>query len=176
MPELAPIASESINHQIATLRASGYSLREAAPIVGMDHTSIGKRANQPHVRKLIEDLAAKFAQENAAKILSIQSHAISATQDTWQDINSLKQAGLKLEAAQFATTNKDLLDAADKVVKRAAQSMGLNPSPAPSIFLQAVFQGPTNVILGDAIGLMLGQAARQLAPSDHDDGDIIDLD
>jgi hypothetical protein len=177
MPELAPIASESINQQLAILRASGMSLREIEPIVGIDHTSVSKRANQPHVRKLIEELSAKFAAENASKILSIQSNAVSASLDTWQDINSLKSSGLKQEAAEFATTNKDLLDAADKIVKRAAQSMGLNPSPAPSVFLQAVFNGPSHIILGDAMAQMLGQAARQLTtPDDPDDGDIIDLE
>jgi hypothetical protein len=177
MPACSVQASESINAQLAALKASGLSNYEIAPILNIHNGNVGKRANQPHVRKLIEELSAKFAAESAQRILDVQSKAIISAQDTWTDIVNLKTAGAKKEAAEYATLNKDLLDAADKVVKRAAQSMGLNPSPAPSVFLQAVFNGPANIILGDAMATMLGQAARQLTRGDDpDDGDIIDLD
>lgn len=165
-------AYDSLNLQIATLKANGISSRDAAPILGLDHSSICKRAKQPEVRKLIETLTAQFARENAAKILSIQANAIAATQDTWQDINILKSSGAKTEAAQFATLNKDLLEAGDKVVKRASQAMGLTPTAAPSIFLQQVFNGPSAVVLADSLTQLFGS---QLPAIEDQDEDIIDL-
>jgi hypothetical protein len=179
MPELAPALSQSIDYQIISLAASGASQREIGQAVGLAQPCVSKRAAKPDIRRQIEELSRQFAQDNAARIIDIQAKAIASTQDQWTEIRALQANGDtegRSLARKVATEAKDLLDAGDKIVKRAAQSMGLNPSPAPSVFLQAVFQGPANVILGDSMALMLGQAARQISQDDPDDGDIIDLE
>jgi hypothetical protein len=167
-----------VDSKIASLRACGLKLMEIEPLVGLDQTTISVHCRRPSVRALIEKLSSVFAQETVGTILQAHRDGIEAGANALTLIRSTQGEGDPdsiLESAKLATATKDLLETSDRMMKRSGQAMGLFPSPAQSIFLQQIFNGPSQIVLGDQVARILGQATRQIQLTEEDSqADIID--
>lgn len=171
-----PIPDNAMDVKIGTLRAQGASIRDISASVGLSINAVHHRVHKPDLKRFIQNLSEQLARQTGETLLENHRLALDAANRAWQEIARQETPE---DAAKLATANKDLLELADKKEKRAGQAMGIFASPTPSIFLQQIFTGPSQVVLSANVMQMFGNATRQIIqtqdPGDEED-DIIDLD
>ncbi len=134
--------SEHCRKQIAKNLATGRSLVETAKEAGVSPRTVYNYRQDGEVRAMIEE-----AQRRMAEAVPDIVEADLAVIRKARDIIEKDKGGLE--------DNKVLLELYRAISKRIGQSVGILPSPTPSIFVQQHFQTNNNLSLSPEVAAIL---------------------
>ncbi len=161
MPQsLTPIQTDNIGEHLG----SGHSERNTADILGVSRSSVSKYRKDPKIKAKIEAAQAKLA----GSVMDIVKTDLAIIKHTKDIINQpkLKKAGM------IKARDMGLLDLYTKVSKRVGQAIGIFNTPAPSLFIQNMYQdNRQQTIAPGVLSLISGALA---IPEDTSDQDIIE--
>lgn len=144
--------------------AVGHTEHETADIVGVARSTVSNYKRDPRVKAKIEAAQAKLA-GSAMDIVKTDIAIIKHTKDI------INQPKLK-KAGMIKARDMGLLDLYTKVSKRVGQAIGIFNTPAPSLFIQNMYQdNRSQTIVPGVLSLISGVLA---IPDDTSDQDIID--
>ena len=160
---VAPL-NQVATHKIADALASGHTEQATADIVGVSRSSVSRYRKDPEIKAKIEAAQVKLA-GSALNIV-----------DT--DMAVIKRAHKVLAVDKYDTkavsllNDTGLMDLYVKVSKRVGQAIGIFNSPAPSIFIQNMYQdNRSQTIAPGVLSLISGALA---IPEDTGEQPIIE--
>ena len=124
---------------IAVARVNGATLRDIEPIVGLDHSNVGRKLNTEQIKSLIDQLNHNL----------INTSLQTATENIQLAIDQYKPQ------AQAKPKDRDsqLREHGFKASQRILEAVGILPSHAPSVMIQNIYNG--NTIVSNDLGKLL---------------------
>jgi hypothetical protein len=151
--------------KIVNAIAVGHTEHETAGIVGVARSTVSNYKRDPEIRALIDEAQTRLAKESAVNIVET-------------DIAVIKRAHKILAKDKYDTkavsllNDTGLMDLYTKISKRVGQAIGIFNTPAPSLFIQNMYQdNRSQAIAPNVLTLISGALA---IPEDTEDQPIID--
>ena len=160
---LSPTVTDNIGEHLG----SGHTERNTADILGISRGSVSRYRKDPKIKAKIEAAQAKLA-GSAMDIVKTDLAIIKHTKDI------LDRTALNIEnkVEMLHARDMGLLDLYTKVSKRVGQAIGIFNTPAPSLFIQNMYQdNRQQTIAPGVLSLISGALA---IPEDTSDQDIIE--
>jgi predicted transcriptional regulator len=134
---------ESTALKCAELAAQGYNQREIAKEVGIIQQGVSYHLAKPEIKAIIEETHKSLVQEIVERSAANITHAVMHYQDEPREVilhdNKGNERDVKL------VIDEQLREHGFKASIKMLESTGILASPAPSIFVQQIFNQQTNV-------------------------------
>ena len=145
----------AVTAQIVDSLAAGQSHREVGRLLGIDRSTVTKRAKS--MRPMIEAQALDYFEANTQLATLINSQCLQAAQILY---NTIPPTELSAHAP--------ILNQAHKISDRILQSVGIAPSLAPSVTVQQFISVTGNTIIAPDMAKLFSPASlAQIAPPDE---------
>jgi DNA-binding Lrp family transcriptional regulator len=156
-----------VEAQIIERTAAGESTREIAPHVGVSPATVQRRLRNPEVRAAIEAVQAQLTEQWLSKSAGNIAHAIEHYRDKAEIVIDGK-------GKPHIQTDFQLREHGYRASIKVLESVGILASPAPSIFVQQIFNTQVNNFSDAAAQSILDRLSGSFTPPVE--GEIIDYD
>jgi len=142
--------------KIAGALAKSHTIPETAEIAGCSEASVSRNKKDPKVREKIERIQRELAQETLDNIIETDKAIIKTAKDFVQDATPIDYQDASV-----------LMGSYHKLSKGIKQSLGILPSPTPSIFLQTIYNDNRGQVLADNVLQLISQGTSQQSTVDN---------
>jgi len=136
--------------------AKGQTIADTADQIGVSSRTVSRYKRNPKVREKIERIQREMADKTLDEIIEADKAIIKTAKGFVQDAKPIHYQDASVLMASY-----------HKLSKGIKQSLGILPSPTPSIFLQTIYNDNRSQVLADNVLQLISQGTSQQSTVDN---------